>query len=74
MPPLKQVTDSKTTFRSRLPISLCATIVHCGTVFCAADSLLFNKIDERQRLARERRVEREKQNGECFILKLCMCL
>uniref|UniRef100_A0A3P8UU18 Microtubule-associated protein 7a n=1 Tax=Cynoglossus semilaevis TaxID=244447 RepID=A0A3P8UU18_CYNSE len=63
MPPLKQVTDSKTTFRSRLPISLCATIVHCGTVFCAADSLLFNKIDERQRLARERREEREKQNA-----------
>ncbi|XP_034756711.1 ensconsin isoform X4 [Etheostoma cragini] len=27
------------------------------------DSLLFNKIDERQRLARERRVEREKQNA-----------
>ncbi|CAJ1078226.1 ensconsin isoform X3 [Xyrichtys novacula] len=28
-----------------------------------ADSLLFNKIDERQRLARERRGEREKQNA-----------
>ncbi|XP_065820018.1 ensconsin isoform X2 [Labrus bergylta] len=28
------------------------------------DSLLFNKIDERQRLARERRGEREKQNAE----------
>uniref|UniRef100_A0A3B3Y125 Ensconsin n=1 Tax=Poecilia mexicana TaxID=48701 RepID=A0A3B3Y125_9TELE len=28
-----------------------------------ADSLLFNKIDERQRLARERREEREKQNA-----------
>lgn len=34
------------------------------TVVCAADSLLFNKIDERLRLARERREEREKQNGE----------
>lgn len=31
--------------------------------FCDAESLLFNKIDERQRLARERREEREKQNG-----------
>ncbi|XP_069014440.1 ensconsin isoform X7 [Embiotoca jacksoni] len=28
-----------------------------------ADSLLFNKIDERQRLARERREDREKQNA-----------
>ncbi|GAA6229238.1 ensconsin isoform X5 [Lates japonicus] len=28
-----------------------------------SDSLLFNKIDERQRLARERREEREKQNA-----------
>ncbi|XP_051816845.1 ensconsin isoform X3 [Acanthochromis polyacanthus] len=28
-----------------------------------ADSLLFNKIDERQRLARERREERERQNA-----------
>ncbi|KAJ3606393.1 hypothetical protein NHX12_025914, partial [Muraenolepis orangiensis] len=28
-----------------------------------ADSLLFNRIDERQRLARERREEQEKQNG-----------
>ncbi|KAG7260470.1 hypothetical protein CRUP_011219, partial [Coryphaenoides rupestris] len=27
-----------------------------------ADSLLYNKIDERQRLARERREEQEKQN------------
>uniref|UniRef100_A0A669F3Y4 Microtubule-associated protein 7a n=1 Tax=Oreochromis niloticus TaxID=8128 RepID=A0A669F3Y4_ORENI len=33
------------------------------TVVCAADSLLFNKIDERLRLARERREEREKQNA-----------
>ena len=35
----------------------------CLTLVCVADSLLFNKIDERQRLARERRGEREKQNG-----------
>ncbi|XP_044025785.1 ensconsin isoform X14 [Siniperca chuatsi] len=33
------------------------------TVVCVADSLLFNKIDEKQRLARERRGEREKQNA-----------
>uniref|UniRef100_A0A673CRE0 MAP7 domain containing 3 n=1 Tax=Sphaeramia orbicularis TaxID=375764 RepID=A0A673CRE0_9TELE len=35
----------------------------CYSCVCAADSLLFNKIDERQRLARERREEREKQNA-----------
>lgn len=30
-----------------------------------ADSLIFNRIDERLRLARERRGELEKQNGVC---------
>ncbi|XP_078131568.1 ensconsin isoform X5 [Sander vitreus] len=34
-----------------------------NNVATKTDSLLFNKIDERQRLARERRVEREKQNA-----------
>lgn len=34
---------------------------------CDTDSLLFNKIDERQRLARERREEHEKQNGVCSL-------
>ncbi|TDH00330.1 hypothetical protein EPR50_G00187330 [Perca flavescens] len=34
-----------------------------NSVATKTDSLLFNKIDERQRLARERRVEREKQNA-----------
>ncbi|XP_056283819.1 ensconsin isoform X8 [Pseudoliparis swirei] len=32
-------------------------------VVCVADSLLFNRMDERQRLARERRGEREKLNA-----------
>lgn len=45
-------------------ISLSVRPLTFFTVVCAADSLLFNKIDERLRLARERREEREKQNGE----------
>lgn len=47
---------------------------HCR-VFLFADSLLFNRIDERLRLARERRGELEKQNGAyscpfCHISRL----
>lgn len=37
--------------------------VNAAVCFCFADSLLFNRIDERLRLARERRGELEKQNG-----------
>uniref|UniRef100_A0A1A8RUQ8 Microtubule-associated protein 7 n=1 Tax=Nothobranchius rachovii TaxID=451742 RepID=A0A1A8RUQ8_9TELE len=46
--PLNRTTTSKST---------------CNYAATKADSLLFNKIDERQRLARERREEREKQNA-----------
>lgn len=38
--------------------------------FFVADSLLFNRIDERLRLARERRGELEKQNG-AYLLSSC---
>uniref|UniRef100_A0A671WA79 Microtubule-associated protein 7a n=1 Tax=Sparus aurata TaxID=8175 RepID=A0A671WA79_SPAAU len=43
--------------------SLWSHLSCCLTLVCVADSLIFNKIDERQRLARERRGEREKQNA-----------
>ncbi|XP_041661481.1 ensconsin isoform X2 [Cheilinus undulatus] len=43
--------------------TLTRTTTSPNTVTTKTDSLLFNKIDERQRLARERRGEREKQNA-----------
>lgn len=42
---------------------------HCR-LFLSADSLLFNRIDERLRLARERRGELEKQNG-AYLCPFC---
>uniref|UniRef100_A0A3Q2FCM2 Microtubule associated protein 7 n=1 Tax=Cyprinodon variegatus TaxID=28743 RepID=A0A3Q2FCM2_CYPVA len=45
------------------PIPNRATSKNTSSYAAKTESLLFNKIDERQRLARERREEREKQNA-----------
>lgn len=60
MLPLNQV--SVTGASGTIPPIRFQLIRHCR-LFLFADSLLFNRIDERLRLARERRGELDKQNG-----------